>query len=420
MATIIGNDKNDWLIGTNGADYIKGFGGDDTLKGGGGADQIYGGVGIDNVMYTDSWTGVGISLMSGTGYGGTAEGDWLYSIENVYGSSYHDEIVGNGAANSLYGLSGDDALSGGGGADMLDGSDGNDALEGGPGGDMLIGSVGVDTVSYLSSSAAVSVDLTANVVSGGEATGDTLSSIENVDGSNFADTLIGDAGANAFKGAGGDDLLFGVAGDDFLDGSGGSDAMFGSTGNDTYVVHDATDATVESGGQGTDTVVTHVSYMLSAGADIEIFITFDPTATYAIDLTGNSSSNAITGNDGANVINGGDGRDTLTGRAGQDNFLFNTPLSEAANIDRITDFTVADDTIWLEDAIFSSSLGLGNISFGEFVVGAAAQDANDRIIYNSGTGALYYDSDGNGGIAQVQFATLSTGIALTYLDFYVV
>jgi Ca2+-binding RTX toxin-like protein len=86
----------------------------------------------------------------------------------------------------------------------------------------------------------------------------------------------------------------------------------------------------------------------------------------------------------------------------------------------ITDFNVADDTILLDQDIFSSSLGLGNISAGEFVIGTAAQDANDRIIYDSDTGALYYDSDGNGGTAAIQFATLNTGLGLTYLDFFVV
>ena len=90
------------------------------------------------------------------------------------------------------------------------------------------------------------------------------------------------------------------------------------------------------------------------------------------------------------------------------------------NIDVITDFSVAQDTILLDDAIFSSSLGLGNISAGELVIGAAALDANDRIIYDSGSGALSYDSDGAGGTAQVQFATLSAGLALTNLDFFVV
>jgi serralysin len=81
---------------------------------------------------------------------------------------------------------------------------------------------------------------------------------------------------------------------------------------------------------------------------------------------------------------------------------------------------VADDTILLDQTIFSSSLGLGNISSTELVIGPAAQDANDRIIYNSATGALFYDADGVGGNAQVQFARLSTGLPLTDVDFFVV
>ena len=119
-------------------------------------------------------------------------------------------------------------------------------------------------------------------------------------------------------------------------------------------------------------------------------------------------------------MNGREGDDDLTGLAGQDQFLFNTPLNGASNVDRVIDFNVADDTILLDNAVFSSSLGLGNISAGEFVIGTAAQDANDRIIYNSGTGALFYDNDGVGGNAQVQFAELSRGLALTNLDFLVV
>jgi Ca2+-binding RTX toxin-like protein len=71
-------------------------------------------------------------------------------------------------------------------------------------------------------------------------------------------------------------------------------------------------------------------------------------------------------------------------------------------------------------ALPAQSLGLGNISAGEFVIGTAAQDANDRIIYDSNTGALFYDNDGVGGNAQVQFATLSPGLGLTNLDFLVV
>jgi Ca2+-binding RTX toxin-like protein len=128
----------------------------------------------------------------------------------------------------------------------------------------------------------------------------------------------------------------------------------------------------------------------------------------------------VIGNIGNNRLGGGGGNDQLTGGNGQDEFLFDTALNAATNVDRITDFNVADDTILLDRDIFSSSLGLGNISAGEFVIGTTAQDANDRIIYDSSTGALFYDNDGVGGNAAVRFATLSTGLALTNLDFLVV
>lgn len=177
---------------------------------------------------------------------------------------------------------------------------------------------------------------------------------------------------------------------------------------------------MEFGGEGVDRVRSVGSWTLTEGADVEILEAWDDHGLSAIDLTGNSSGNVVRGNPGNNVLNAGDGNDELTGFDGQDAFLFNSALDEAGNVDVIIDFNVTDDTIRLDDAIFSNNLGLGNISAGELVIGAAAQDANDRIIYDSGTGALYYDSDGDGGTGAIQFAELTPGLALTYLDFLVV
>ena len=176
----------------------------------------------------------------------------------------------------------------------------------------------------------------------------------------------------------------------------------------------------ETGGQGNDTVRASVTYTLTVGSDVETLRTTNDNGTAAINLTGNANGNVVIGNNGNNRLNGGVGNDELTGRGGQDEFLFDTTLNAGSNVDRIADFNVADDTIVLDQTIFSSNLGLGNISAGEFVIGAAAQDANDRIIYNDATGTLLYDGDGVGGIAAIQFATLSTGLALTNLDFLVV
>ena len=154
-------------------------------------------------------------------------------------------------------------------------------------------------------------------------------------------------------------------------------------------------------------------------------------------LTGNSAANVLQGNGGADIfkggggadtligasggdkLNGGLGLDTLTGGAGADRFIFNTALS-AANRDAITDYNVADDTLQLENVVFPGLGGAGVLTPGRFHIGAAAHDVSDRIVYNAVSGALYFDVDGMGGAAQIQFAALSAGLALTATDFVVI
>ena len=471
IENVTGSIYADTLTGDANANRLFGSNGDDTLKGGGGADTLEGGSGIDTVQYSDSASGVTVSLLVGSGSGGTAEDDTFSSIENVLGSIFDDHLSGDAEDNSLSGGSGDDWLKGGGGADTLDGGTGNDTatylnhgggvtvslatgtgtagdalgdvlteienlygtvyadtlfgdsganilhgdggddvLKGAGGTDRLIGGSGVDTATYLGSTA-VAVNLTTGTASGGWAQGDTLTDIENVVGSSSGDILVGDTQANSLFGEGGNDLLWGGAGADTLDG-GGDD--------DVYLVDNAGDTIIENGGEGTDTVLANGSYVLAGGADIELLAAANPNGTAAIDLTGSTAGNVVRGNAGNNVINGGGGRDTLTGLGGADSFLFDSALDAAFNVDVITDFNVADDTILLDQTIFSSSLGLGNISAGELVIGAAALDANDRIIYDNSNGALSYDSDGAGGNAAIQFAVLSQGLTLTSLDFLVV
>ena len=103
--------------------------------------------------------------------------------------------------------------------------------------------------------------------------------------------------------------------------------------------------------------------------------------------------------------------------AGNDSFVFSS-LLDPGNIDTIGDYSVSDDTMRLDDAIFSA-LPAGNLSSAAFRIGSAAADASDRIIYDAATGAVYYDNDGNGGNAAQQFATLSVGLSLTSSDFFV-
>jgi len=444
-------DDTDIIYGKGGNDEIYGLGGVDHITGGTGADYIDGGANDDWAYYDDSNEGVRVSLATGAGDGGTAEGDTLVSIERLAGSQYGDILVGNGGNNWLWGNGGDDTLKGGGGADTLSGGEDDDMLKGGGGADTLYGDSGNDTAAYQDSPTGVNVSLgAAPGLAGngkqGDAAGDTLYDIENLIGSQHQDYLFGNNignvlqgldGPDTLRGYGGIDILWGGEGNDYLfgdeqgdtlrgesgndtlTGGAGADAMLGGYDDDRYYVDNLYDVTTEYGGQGFDEVRTSVSWTLTEGSDVEVLRTVNELGTAGLFLTGNSSGNLVRGDYGNNLLNGREGNDELTGLQGQDLFVFNTALDAGSNVDTITDFNVANDTIMLDQDIFSSNLGLGNISSGELVIGSAALDANDRIIYDSNTGALSYDADGAGGNAAVQFAELPTGLALTYLDFLV-
>jgi Ca2+-binding RTX toxin-like protein len=135
-------------------------------------------------------------------------------------------------------------------------------------------------------------------------------------------------------------------------------------------------------------------------------------------LRGSSGHDSLIGLDGDDRLDGGSdddrlegglGADTLIGASGTDSFVFNTALG-SGNVDRIQGYVVADDTILLDDAIFTTLGSPGTLAAGAFKASTAATDADDRIIYNAATGALLYDADGVGGVAAVQFATL-TGVS---------
>jgi Ca2+-binding RTX toxin-like protein len=111
------------------------------------------------------------------------------------------------------------------------------------------------------------------------------------------------------------------------------------------------------------------------------------------------------------------GNDTLTGGVGQDTFQLTT-----VSKDTITDFSIADDTIQLENTVFSKLTSTGVLNASNFVVGAAAVDSNDYVIYNSATGALFYDADGSGTGVAVQIAVIgaTNHPILTNADFVVI
>ena len=446
MGIVHGNDSSETLdaadgvtnnadevYGHGGEDWIYGLGGNDFLKGGGGGDHLFGGEGIDTASYLDSTQGVTVYL-DAVGFHGAAQGDTLNGIENLAGSNHDDELFGTNAPSTLYGFGGGDWLEGLGGVDTLDGGGGDDFLRGGAGADTLDGGPGFDMAAYTLSSVGVFVSLITDRGFGGEAERDTLISIENLGGSWFDDLLVGDDGPNELEGLAGNDSLKGGGGADTLRGDRGADTLVGGFGDDTYYIDNpnnvdiANDIITEYGGEGNDRVFVSASYTLNEGADVET-LTINPSfPTANINLTGNETGNVVRGNNGNNTLNGGHGNDELTGLGGQDWFLFDTPLDAMFNVDRITDFNVTDDTIRLDATIFSSSLTVGSsVGGSQFVIGTAALDAGDRIIYNNATGAVLYDSDGTGATAAIQFAQLSAGLAdptdpapLTNFDFFVV
>ncbi|MFM2422528.1 MAG: hypothetical protein RL291_1058, partial [Pseudomonadota bacterium] len=230
--------------------------------------------------------------------------------------------------------------------------------------------------------------------------------------------IAGGGASDTLAGGTGNDTLYGGAGNDVLGGGAGTDYFFGGTGNDTFFVDVAAEVVVEAAGEGTaDTInVALSSYSMAAVANVENLTGLLTTGQL---LVGNSLSNIITGNTGADVLMGGLGNDTLIGGAGADQFEFNTALG-ATNVDTINSFSVADDTIRLENAIFTALAATGPLAATAFVSGAAATTASHRIIYNSANGQLLYDADGSAGGAAIHFATLSPGLAVSAADFLVV
>ena len=137
-------------------------------------------------------------------------------------------------------------------------------------------------------------------------------------------------------------------------------------------------------------------------------------------IVGNAGISVLRGLGGHDQLQGMAGHDTLTGGAGNDKFLFNTALNAATNVDNITDMAAGVDIIRLDDAVLAGIGAVGVLNADAFHVGAAAADAQDRIVYNNATGQLFFDSNGNAGGGSTLFANLTAGLALSNTDFYVV
>ncbi|MBL4645737.1 MAG: hypothetical protein JKY99_04690 [Rhizobiales bacterium] len=296
---LFGGAGADILQGGSGVDYLSAGTGDDLLQGGTGADQLDGGSGFDLASYGASEVGVTVDLVVGEGQFGNAEGDELISIEGLVGSVYSDTLSGDDADNALYG---------GSGADILIARGGDDTIVGGLGADVIDGGSGDDTASYADAHGAVSVSLSTNIGTLGEASGDTLTSIENLVGSEFYDVLSGDGGANSLYGMGGNDLLRGYDGDDYLSGGEYADDLYGGGGADTL-----------EGGSGYDELFGGAGNDILDGGDHGDVLAGEAGADI---LMGGAGDDLLDGGAGNDILDGGAGNDILMGIEGNDTYTF--------------------------------------------------------------------------------------------------
>jgi len=269
-----------------------------------------------------------------------------------------------------------------------------------------------------------------------------------------ADSLKGGLGNDTLSGLAGVDKLYGLAGNDVLDGGAGTDSLDGGEGSDLYLVLLATDHVAaefkDSGLAGTDEVRFAASQsstltLYAGDTGIERVVIGTGTAAAAntgattalnvnaaalanaLTLVGNAGANALTGTAyadrleggagadklsggaGNDTLAGGTGKDTLTGGAGVDCFVFDTAPNTTTNLDTVTDFVHLTDKLQFSVAVFAGlTLGGTADQFWAAAGATAAHDATDRLIYNSTTGILYYDADGQGGVAAVQVVLIGT------------
>ena len=270
----------------------------DTIHGNAANNDLFGGDGSDNLV----------------GYDG---------FDDLYGDAGNDYLSGGEKDDNLYGGDDDDILHGGEGNDVLLGEEGDDYLDGGPGGDLLLGGTGgSDTASYASAQAGVTVNLAQPAANTGDAALDTYVSIEQIQGSDYDDVLIGDGKSNFLLGGegadeldGGDqlDLLYGEGGDDTLIGRLGPDVFDGGAGFDTIrynatkpVIVDLADSKMNSG-EATDDDLEGIEKVV-AGTDADV-LSGDDRDNWLVGLDRNDLLN---GRGGSDILDGGEGNDTVT------------------------------------------------------------------------------------------------------------
>ncbi|HEX6004708.1 MAG TPA: calcium-binding protein [Burkholderiales bacterium] len=412
---------------------IRGGKGDDQLRGGNDADYLYGGRGNDAVS-------------------GFAGNDYLY------GNAGDDQLSGDLGNDMVFGGAGNDVLTLDPGDDFLYGGNGNDLFvsfgdvpSSDPGHDYLDGGRGIDGIElgFGWTGAGAVIDLSSGTATGGglDGTGTlTLTGIENVTGSAWADTIIGNGEDNVLRGFEGDDLIYGLGGNDTLSGDGHADTLIGGDGNDRFeIMLDVFnlpmtyDSESIDGGNGIDVidfrnVLSGVAVDVGAGAASGGAEDGSGTVSFTSieDIIGSPHSDILIGDPENNVLRGWDGDDQLAGGGGNDILVGDSggdQLSggEGADIfaalvgtgtDLISDFQSMLDRL----AVYGPDMGAeGNLATedGRFYAAPGAtsgNDTSDRLVYDTSSGNLYADPDGSGATSSTLVFTLQGAPTLAATD----
>lgn len=474
---LIGGGGNDTLLGGKGNDILKGGENNNILEGGEGADTLDGSGGASVASYQHAAAGLRVDFSDEAHNTGEAAGDHFVNLTAALGSAFNDTLLGNHAANWMVGERGADTLSGAGGADSLYGAEGDDVLDGGPGDDYLDGGAGANTARFAGAAADYTIthDTDGSVTVEGREGRDSLLHVQTLlfaDGEQPINRAPYDLVLSKATVAEDTPVTTIVASLSALDPEGdalgfrllpGSDAAFAIDGNSLvlikaldYEAHQELTLHIEASDHQGGTVertftiaVTDVAEASDPGKTPSDPTNPDPSnpipgsgssttgPARPLDLWGTPRADALRGDAANDILHGmggndalaglggndrlygGAGKDLLTGGAGLDIFVFGAKAMRA-NVDRITDFSVPEDTVHLAKGVFKALSKKGILKAGEFHIGAGAHDGDDHVIYHRRSGKLSYDADGTGGQASVQIATLSKNLELTEKDFYVI
>lgn len=438
-----GNASTNILIGDAGANRLFGWGGNDLLLGGDGNDWVVGGAGIDYLdggagqdvtMYDDATSAVTVNLLTGVATDGLGGTDTLVSVEAVHGGKFGDTLTLGNSVGYAFGRAGNDMITGGVSSDTFYGGSGADTIKGGD---------GIDTVNYFDDgfdSAGVgtkgaTVNLATGKAKDNWGANDTLSGIENVNGSSQADTITGDAARNILRGGAGDDKVYGGDGNDDLYGDDGNDTLVGGHGTNYY-----------QGGAGNDMFDGGTGYDFTWWAKAQDFDTVDyrfgPTAGVNVDL---STGMALDGQGGTDTLKnieqvyGSSFNDVLKGGGGEARFETfrggggDDTITGSGEINTRADYT--DSAGGVTITLTGAADGLGTVtggSTGSDTVRYVNQfyGGNFNDIYDASAYTLSMPSAGSGfnvfrggagndkiignGNTRIEFGSATTGITFDF------